>query len=156
MAMEWRSMTAFRDLRDDIERPRRQLGEGTVVKIDGGHWDREIGCLSEWTAERQGPALLFDNIVGHPPGYRVFTNFMGTPAACAVALGLPHDPALTNERHRSPSVAAPTHREGLRHGIMLINACKPYGWKDQYPPANCFDDTYKAETLLRWKTRLPF
>ena len=55
MAMEWRSMTAFRHLRDDIERLRRQLGEGTVVKIDGGHWDREIGCLSELTAERQGP-----------------------------------------------------------------------------------------------------
>lgn len=41
-------------------------------------------------------------------------------------------------------------------GIMLIDACKPYGWKDQYPPANRFDDAYKAETLLRWKTRLPF
>jgi UbiD family decarboxylase len=41
-------------------------------------------------------------------------------------------------------------------GIMLIDACKPYGWKDQYPAANRFDDAYKAETLLRWKTKLPF
>src|SRR6516164_8190973 len=23
-------------------------------------------------------------------------------------------------------------------GIMLIDACKPYGWKDQYPSANRF------------------
>src|SRR5215471_19123058 len=65
MAMEPRSMTAFRDLRDYIERLRRELGEGAVVKIDGAHWDREIGCLSELTAEREGPALLFDNSV--PP-----------------------------------------------------------------------------------------
>jgi UbiD family decarboxylase len=90
-AMERQSMTAFRDLRDYIERLRRELGEGAIVKIGGAHWDREIGCLSELTAEREGPALLFDNIVGYPPGYRVFTNFMGTPAACAVALGLPYD-----------------------------------------------------------------
>ena len=28
-------------------------------------------------------------------------------------------------------------------GIMLIDACRPYGWKDQNPLANRFDDAYK-------------
>jgi UbiD family decarboxylase len=81
-AMEPRSMTAFRDLRDYIERLRRELGEGAVVKIDGAHWDREIGCLSELTAERERPALLFDNIVGYSSRLSCLHGFHGN--ACGV------------------------------------------------------------------------
>jgi UbiD family decarboxylase len=84
-------MAAFRDLRDYIDRLRQELGAGAVVTIDGAHWDQEIGCISELVAEHEGPALLFDNIAGYPAGFRVFTNFMGTSAACAIALGLPLD-----------------------------------------------------------------
>jgi UbiD family decarboxylase len=84
-------MACFRDLRDYIARLKAELGQGAVIKIDGAHWDQEIGCISELMAEREGPALLFDRIAGYPEGFRVFTNFMGTPASCAIALGLSPD-----------------------------------------------------------------
>src|ERR1039458_5024441 len=82
-------MTAFRDLRDFIDHLVRDLGEEELRVVDGANWDLEIGCLTEMMAEKEGPALLFDNIVGYPKGFRVFTNFMGTAARCALALGLP-------------------------------------------------------------------
>jgi UbiD family decarboxylase len=84
-------MSAFRDLRSYMDTLVRQLGEGEVRTIDGAHWDLEIGCITELMAEKEGPALLFDNIVGYPKGHRVLTNFMGTPARCAIALGLSPD-----------------------------------------------------------------
>jgi UbiD family decarboxylase len=88
-------MTAFRDLRDYIDRLATEIGPHAVQTIDGAHWDLEIGCIAELSATKVGPALLFDDIVGYPRGYRVFTNYMGTPAACAVALGLPaHTPNI--------------------------------------------------------------
>src|SRR5690349_18200983 len=86
-------MTAFRDLRHYIENLTEALGEDEVRRVEGAHWDLEIGAITELLAEREGPALLFDDIPGHPSGFRVFTNFMGTPARCAVALGLPADTA---------------------------------------------------------------
>ncbi|MGH7905539.1 MAG: UbiD family decarboxylase [Candidatus Binataceae bacterium] len=81
-------MTAFRDLRDYIERLVRELGEGEVRTVDGADWNLEIGCITELMAEKEGPALLFDNIAGYPKGFRVMTNFMGTAARCAMALGI--------------------------------------------------------------------
>lgn len=84
-------MVAFRDLRDYIDTLTRELGDDEVMTIDGADWDLEIGCITELLAEKEGPALLFDNISGYPAGYRVFTNFMGTVQRCAVALGLPAD-----------------------------------------------------------------
>ncbi|MBF6568814.1 MAG: UbiD family decarboxylase [Candidatus Binataceae bacterium] len=81
-------MTAFHDLRDYIERLVGELGEGEVRIVEGANWDLEIGCLTELMAEREGPALLFDNIVGYPKGFRVMSNFMGTAARCAMALGI--------------------------------------------------------------------
>ncbi|MCO6000331.1 UbiD family decarboxylase [Actinoallomurus rhizosphaericola] len=84
-------MTAFRDLRQYIEHLTETLGEDEVRRVEGADWDLEIGAITELLAEREGPALLFDDIPGYPTGFRVFTNFMGTAARCAVALGLPAD-----------------------------------------------------------------
>jgi UbiD family decarboxylase len=42
-------------------------------------------------AEREGPLLIFDAIPGYPEGFRIVTNFLGTPRLCALALGLPTD-----------------------------------------------------------------
>jgi len=81
-------MAVFRDLRAYIDELRATLGDGAVQTVSGAHWDMEIGCLSELSAQRTGPALLFDEIPGSPKGFRVLTNYMGTVAACAVALGL--------------------------------------------------------------------
>ncbi|MFE7608484.1 UbiD family decarboxylase [Streptomyces celluloflavus] len=67
------------------------LGEDEVLRIDGADRDLDIGGITELMAEKEGPALMFDNIPGYPAGHRVFTNFMGTAARTAVALGLPRD-----------------------------------------------------------------
>ncbi|MFJ9370011.1 UbiD family decarboxylase [Nocardia sp. NPDC101769] len=80
-------------MRDYIGTLTEKLGPEEVRVVDGANWDLEIGGITELSAEKEGPALLFDNIPGYPTGYRVFTNFMGTASRCAVALGLPADTA---------------------------------------------------------------
>ena len=48
-----------------------QIGE--LKQLDGADWDVEIGTVTEMGHHRgeQSKALLFDNIKGYPPGYRV-------------------------------------------------------------------------------------
>jgi UbiD family decarboxylase len=88
-------MAVFRDLRDFLDVLRQRLGDEAVQTITGANRDLEIGCIAELNAEREGPALLFDEIPGYSRGFRVLTNYMGTAPACAVALGLdPHVPKL--------------------------------------------------------------
>ena len=49
---------------------------GKVRIINGADWDLEIGTINELMAERQGPALIFDNIKDYPQGFRVATNLL--------------------------------------------------------------------------------
>lgn len=79
---------AFRDLREFIAAA-EALGDVKLVK--GAHWDLEIGCITELSAEQEGPILLFDAVPGYPDGFRIVTNFLATPRRFALALGLPHD-----------------------------------------------------------------
>jgi UbiD family decarboxylase len=62
-----------------------------LKKVDGAHWDLEIGCLTELMAEQDGPLLLFDNIPGYPNGFRIATNVLASARRFALALGLPTD-----------------------------------------------------------------
>jgi 4-hydroxy-3-polyprenylbenzoate decarboxylase len=60
---------------------------GELQIVRGADWNLEIGALCElWGVEAQ--ALLFDDIVGHPPGYRVLTNATTAPSRVALAFGL--------------------------------------------------------------------
>ena len=62
---------SYQDLRgwlDEVDK----MGE--LKQIDGAHWDRELGGISEMLAERDGPALLFDKIQDYPEGFRVLSN----------------------------------------------------------------------------------
>jgi UbiD family decarboxylase len=79
---------AFKDLREFLEAA-QSLGE--VKAIEGADWNLEIGCITEIMAEKEGPLLLFDAIPGYPQGFRLVTNFLGTPRRFALALGLPLD-----------------------------------------------------------------
>jgi UbiD family decarboxylase len=79
---------AFPDLRTFIDAADR-IGE--MKKIDGAHWDLEIGCLTELMAEAEGPLLVFDSIQGYPKGFRVASNVLSSARRCALALGLPTD-----------------------------------------------------------------
>ena len=84
-------MALFLDLRAYLDVLRQKLGDGAVQTITGANRDLEIGCIAELSAQREGPALLFDEIPGYPRGFRVLANYMGTAPACAVALGLDPD-----------------------------------------------------------------
>ncbi len=59
--------------------------------VEGADWDLEIGTITELSAERKGPALMFDCIKGYPPGYRVVSNLIATPRRLAAAFGFPAD-----------------------------------------------------------------
>jgi 4-hydroxy-3-polyprenylbenzoate decarboxylase len=63
-----------------------------LQRVSGAHWDREIGAISEINYRRKpSAALLFDDIVGYPRGYRVLTGSLGNARRMAVTLGLDAD-----------------------------------------------------------------
>jgi len=76
----------WNDLREYLNRL-DELGELKVVR--GATWTEDIGGISELMTEREGPALLFDEIVDYPKGYRVASNLFNTPKRNSVALGFP-------------------------------------------------------------------
>ena len=83
-------MTRPADLRDWIARI-EELGE--LQHVSGAHWNLEIGTISEINYRRKpSAALLFDDIVGYPRGYRVLTGSLSNARRMAVTLGL--DPNL--------------------------------------------------------------
>jgi 4-hydroxy-3-polyprenylbenzoate decarboxylase len=62
---------------------------GELKEISGAHWKLEIGALTELFAEKTPtPALLFDNIPGHPAGKRVLSNVLFSPLRQSLALGV--------------------------------------------------------------------
>jgi UbiD family decarboxylase len=70
---------------------------GEVRRVDGADWNLEIGLITEVEAGLPSPRLLlFDNIKGYPPGYRVATNIFTTDQRVAMAFGLPEE--LTGTR----------------------------------------------------------
>ncbi len=79
----------YRDLREWLALM-ESLGEVRTVR--GAHWDLELGTITDLYQRRMGlPALLFDEITGYPPGYRVLSNTLTSDRRIAVTLGLPPD-----------------------------------------------------------------
>lgn len=68
----------------------RQAEEcGQLRRIDGAHWNLEIGAASQVNYGGASPrALLFDNIVDYPAGMRVLTGSVCNPALLGMSLGL--------------------------------------------------------------------
>jgi UbiD family decarboxylase len=66
----------------------RELGELTDVR--GADWNFELGAISELNVKKDlPPALLFDEIVGYPKGFRVLTCSTSSPARLSSILRLP-------------------------------------------------------------------
>src|ERR1700680_5025203 len=66
---------------------------GVLRHIEAADPRFEIGGITEVAAGMPDcPALLFDNILGFPPGFRVFTNATTNAQRAALALGI--DPGL--------------------------------------------------------------
>ena len=74
------------DLRVFLERIKTA---GELQVIQGGHWNLEIGAITEIFAESLDTrALLFEEIVDYPRGYRVLSNILKSPFREALALGM--------------------------------------------------------------------
>jgi 4-hydroxy-3-polyprenylbenzoate decarboxylase len=122
-------MTRPADLREWIARI-ESLGE--LQHVSGAHWDLEIGTISEVNYRRKPPAaLLFDDIVGYPRGYRVLTGSMSNARRMAVTLGLDPDldtPRLVHALRGKPlewERAAPQFEpEVVKSGPILENVVK--------------------------------
>jgi UbiD family decarboxylase len=81
---------SYRDLRDFIIEVEKL---GALRHIAGADPHYEIGGITEVAAGLpECPAILFDQITGYAPGFRVFTNATTSPQRAALALGL--DPTL--------------------------------------------------------------
>jgi UbiD family decarboxylase len=79
------------DLRSWLEQV-RQIGE--LKELSGASTELEIGTIVDILMERSGnPAVLFDAIPGHQPGYRVLGNVLTSPARVAISGG--HNPRLS-------------------------------------------------------------
>ncbi|MFF2924251.1 UbiD family decarboxylase [Streptomyces celluloflavus] len=72
------------------------------------------------------------------------------------------DPSESLQVLRTPTTAidprlSPGKRAAgdLSMGIVLIDATKPFAWKDQYPAANRVDETTRTELRKRWADVLP-
>ncbi|MBI4318001.1 MAG: UbiD family decarboxylase [Chloroflexi bacterium] len=63
---------------------------GELAKIQGADWNLEIGATSSLNGKRTDcPALLFENIKGYSPSYRIATCTTATSSRIAHIFGLP-------------------------------------------------------------------
>ncbi len=93
-------------------------------------WDREIGAISRRVLEKQGPALLFENIKGYADARctQLFTGGIGTTARLKMVLGLPPEATnsemvqyvLRKNQERIPHMVVPTGP--VKENIILGDA----------------------------------
>jgi len=64
--------------------------KGEVKTLKGVPWDLDIGVISEIVERKiDMPVLVFDEIPGYPPGYRVLLNAIGSMDRFAMTVGFP-------------------------------------------------------------------
>jgi 4-hydroxy-3-polyprenylbenzoate decarboxylase len=87
----------YQDLRSFVAKLEE---EGELRRIQGAHWELEIGAISELSFERNGPALLFEQIPGYPSEYRVLSNLCSTVKRSLLAIDMPVDLSLGEAMER--------------------------------------------------------
>ena len=91
------------DLREWLERVDEV---GDLTRVDGADPNLEIGGITDlYQWDMGNPALLFDNIVGYQPGFRVLANVLTSLPRIALSLGLPTE---RRERAYRPATIAAT------------------------------------------------
>lgn len=88
--------TAQNDLREFIATVDKQ---GELARVDGAHWDRELGAVTEVLYRQKvekAPMLLFDRITDYPEGHRVAYGMFGSPFRLATVLGM--EPSYSTNR----------------------------------------------------------
>jgi 4-hydroxy-3-polyprenylbenzoate decarboxylase len=68
---------------------------GNLKRIDGAHWNLEIGTINEILALQNGSAALFDKIPDYPKGYRVLTNAFQNQKGQKIAFGMDEQASST-------------------------------------------------------------
>lgn len=78
------------DLRDWLGQV-QEISE--LCEVRGADWDLEIGAITDLAAKHPNskPAVLFDEIKGYLPGYRVLTGLINTAQRMSLTLRLPAD-----------------------------------------------------------------
>src|SRR3954463_5157989 len=79
----------YRGLRGWLEQVDKM---GELRKVDGAHWDVEMGAITHMLTEKSGgtaPAILFDEVPGYPKGYRTLYGHFSSLKRIALTLGLP-------------------------------------------------------------------
>ncbi|MFC1861411.1 UbiD family decarboxylase [Chloroflexota bacterium] len=75
------------DLRDYLKQAEEL---GLCKHVNGADWDLEIGACTELQKLiPDSPVLVFDDIKGYEPGYRVASNLLNNPKLFALVHGLP-------------------------------------------------------------------
>jgi UbiD family decarboxylase len=87
----------YNDLRSFVAELEKR---GELKRIQGAHWDLEIGVISELSFERGGPALLFEEISGYPREYRLLTNLCSTVKRSLLAIDMPTDLSIGEAMER--------------------------------------------------------
>ncbi len=64
---------------------------GEVLYVNGADLEMDVGGLTELTAEKNGPMIVFDKFAGYPVGFRVAANANRTLRRFALAMDLPID-----------------------------------------------------------------
>jgi UbiD family decarboxylase len=102
-----------RDLRELLDRIDAM---GELQRLSGVDWNLEMGALSEMVCQRskegRSPALLFENIPGVAPGFRVLSGATNSTRRLAYALGFP-------EPDR-PTDVVRAYRDRMRTTFALI------------------------------------
>src|SRR5258706_1062054 len=79
----------YGDLRGWLEQV-DQMGD--LVRVNGGHWDTEMGAITHMLTEKSSgsaPAILFDEVPGYARGFRTLYGHFSSVRRVALTLGLP-------------------------------------------------------------------
>src|SRR5688572_1709313 len=97
---------------------------GEVQFVEGADLEIDVGGLTELTAEKSGPMLVFDKFAGYPAGHRVCANANRTIRRFALAMDLPLDihPLELLRRWRDKRAGSvPLSAKVVQDGPVLAN-----------------------------------
>jgi 4-hydroxy-3-polyprenylbenzoate decarboxylase len=72
-------------------------------------------------------------------------NFENSVSLIKGCWGTRLDPALPPEKRE---------RGDLTHGAMIIDACRPFYWKDRFPPVNKASEELRAKVIEKWRDKI--
>jgi len=91
-------------------------GFGELKEVIGADWNLELGAISELNVRKAGSAaLLFDQIVGYPPGFRVLTCSTASPRRLSSILRLGVEPSHHSLVQKLRGKPAEWNRESVRY-----------------------------------------